>query len=127
MKGNKTPDAIREKEKQYLKGVFPHKSVTLFFNLFIIFIPLKYMKGGMTYGWKYWACYSRGNSDINLNHYYFFLSILIYNAVINLFSEPEQKKDIAFITKNEKQFLESYRKLSPVQQKSILKDIVICK
>lgn len=50
MKENQTPDAIREKEKQYLKGVFPHKSVTLFFNLFIIFIPLKYMKGGMTYG-----------------------------------------------------------------------------
>ena len=57
----------------------------------------------------------------------FFISISIYNAVINLFSEPEQKKDIAYITKNEKQFLESYRKLSPVQQKSILKDIVICK
>lgn len=45
------------------------------------------------------------------------------NGDKELFSEPEQKSDIAFITKNEAYLLEAYRKLNPVQQKSILQEI----
>ncbi len=52
-----------------------------------------------------------------------FLTVVLPMAIRNFFSEPEQKSDIAFITKNEEYLLEAYRKLNPVQQKSILQEI----
>lgn len=52
-----------------------------------------------------------------------FLTVVLPMAIRNFFSEPEQKSDIAFITKNEAYLLEAYRELNPVQQKSILQEI----